>query len=200
MASSALKPLVNKGIAPIARFLLAIGLTPNAVTIIGAIGSITSASYFYAQGDLVVGSLLVTFFTLSDLFDGAMARMSDRGASTWGGFLDSTLDRLTDAAILAGMIIYFVRSDDRLAYLAIVALILGFLIPYIRAKAESFDINCSVGVAERTERLILAVAGIGLSGLGVPYIAAVSLWSLVALSAVTVVQRIVVIHKGLALS
>lgn len=198
MASSALKPAINRVITPIAQFMLNIGFTPNSITIIGAIGSIVSASYFYAQGELVLGSLLVGFFTLSDLFDGAMARISDAGPSAWGGFLDSTLDRATDAAILGGAIIYFIRHDDRLAYLAVIALVLGFLIPYIRAKAESFDIACTVGVAERTERLILTVAGIGVSGLGVPYIAGISLWVLVILSAITVAQRVRVIHQGLS--
>jgi CDP-diacylglycerol---glycerol-3-phosphate 3-phosphatidyltransferase len=104
MLSASLKPAVTRAINPIARGALAIGLTPNAVTFIGAIGLVTSALYFYPKGELFfIGTLVISFFALSDLFDGAMARISHKGASAWGGFLDSTIDRITDSAILVGL-------------------------------------------------------------------------------------------------
>jgi CDP-diacylglycerol--glycerol-3-phosphate 3-phosphatidyltransferase len=198
MISSALKPAVTRLINPLARTALRVGLTPNSVTILGALGLIISAAYFYSNEQYFVGTLVVTFFVLSDLFDGAMARISDKGATAWGGFLDSTIDRVTDSAIVISLALPLIRNEDVLAYPAIVALVTGVLIPYIRAKAESFDIACSVGITERTERLIIILVAAGFHGLGVPYILAIGIWSLAILGLVTVFQRLQVVRKGLA--
>ena len=198
MISSALKPAVTRLINPLARAALRVGLTPNSVTILGALGLIISATYFYSKEEYFVGTLVVTFFVLSDLFDGAMARISEKGATSWGGFLDSTIDRVTDSAIVISLALPLIRNEDVLAYPAIVALVTGVLIPYIRAKAESFNIACSVGITERTERLIIILVAAGFHGLGVPYILAIGIWSLAILGLVTVFQRLQVVRKGLA--
>jgi CDP-diacylglycerol--glycerol-3-phosphate 3-phosphatidyltransferase len=198
MISSALKPAVTRLINPLARTALRVGLTPNSVTILGALGLIISAAYFYSNEQYFVGTLVVTFFVLSDLFDGAMARISEKGATAWGGFLDSTIDRVTDSAIVISLALPLIRNEDVLAYPAIVALVTGVLIPYIRAKAESFNIACSVGITERTERLIIILVAAGFHGLGVPYILAIGIWSLAILGLVTVLQRLQVVRKGLA--
>jgi CDP-diacylglycerol--glycerol-3-phosphate 3-phosphatidyltransferase len=198
MISSALKPAVTRLINPLARAALRVGLTPNSVTILGALGLIISASYFYSNEQYFVGTLVVTFFVLSDLFDGAMARISDKGATSWGGFLDSTIDRVTDSAIVISLALPLIRNEDVLAYPAIVALVTGVLIPYIRAKAESFNIACSVGITERTERLVIILVAAGFHGLGVPYILAIGIWTLAVLGLVTVFQRLQVVRKGLA--
>jgi CDP-diacylglycerol--glycerol-3-phosphate 3-phosphatidyltransferase len=161
MLSASLKPAVTRAINPIARGALRIGLTPNAVTFIGAFGLVASALYFYPRGEFFVGTLVISFFALSDLFDGAMARISHKGASAWGGFLDSTIDRITDSAILVGLTLFLVKESDPLTSVVICALVFGSLVPYIRAKAESMQINCSGGIAERTERLIISLTAIG---------------------------------------
>jgi CDP-diacylglycerol--glycerol-3-phosphate 3-phosphatidyltransferase len=197
MISSALKPFVTRLINPVARFALRCGLTPNAVTLIGATGVVLSAAYFYSTERYFVGTLVITLFIFSDLFDGAMARISQKGASAWGGFLDSTIDRITDSAIVISVLISLVRNDDPLSYVVIVTLVSGILIPYIRAKAESFNIACSVGIAERTERLIVSLTAIGFHGLGVPYALAIGFWILAVLGVVTVIQRMLVVRKGL---
>ena len=197
MLSASLKPAVTRAINPIARGALAIGLTPNAVTFIGAIGLLTSALYFYPKGDFFIGTLVISFFALSDLFDGAMARISHKGASAWGGFLDSTIDRLTDSAILVGLTLYLVDADDSLTAVVIGALVFGSLVPYIRAKAESMQISCSGGIAERTERLIISLTAIGLEGLGVPFALAIGIWLLLVLAVVTVIQRILIVKAAL---
>ncbi len=197
MLSASLKPAVTRAINPIARGALAIGLTPNAVTFIGALGLVTSALYFYPKGDFFIGTLVISFFALSDLFDGAMARISYKGASAWGGFLDSTIDRITDSAILVGLTLYLVDADDPLTAVVIGALVFGSLVPYIRAKAESMQIACSGGIAERTERLIISLTAIGLEGLGVPYALAIGIWLLLALAIVTVIQRILIVKAAL---
>lgn len=198
MVSSAFKPAVNKFIEPFARLAIKAGVTPNAVTLGGTMGTALSALYFYPKGDLFIGTLFIVFFALSDLFDGAIARLSEKGASAWGGFLDSTCDRVTDSVILGSLTIYCILEDQAIYPVIIVTLVLGFLVPYIRAKAEAFGISCTVGIAERTERLIIALTAIGFHGLGIPYILPVLMWALLALSAITVVQRIVVVYRGLA--
>jgi len=198
MISSALKPAVTRLINPLARAALRVGLTPNSVTILGALGLIISAAYFYSNEEYFVGTLVITVFALSDLFDGAMARISEKGATSWGGFLDSTIDRVTDSAIVISLALPLIRNEDLLAYPAVIALVTGVLIPYIRAKAESFDIACSVGITERTERLIIILVAAGFHGLGVPYILAVGIWTLAILGLVTVIQRLQVVRKGLA--
>ncbi len=198
MVSSAFKPAITRVIEPIARLAVRAQITPNTVTLIGTLGTVLSAIYFYPKGELFIGTLFICFFALSDLFDGAIARLSEQGASAWGGFLDSTCDRITDAAILGSLAVYCILEDSDLYLVAIAAIVTGFLVPYIRAKAESFGIACTVGIAERTERIILALTGIGFHGLGVPYILAITLWLLFALSAITVIQRIAVVRRGLA--
>jgi CDP-diacylglycerol--glycerol-3-phosphate 3-phosphatidyltransferase len=113
MVSSAFKPAVNRVIEPIARLAIKAKISPDAVTLFGTFGTIISALYFYPRGDLFIGTLFISVFALSDLFDGAIARLSKRGASAWGGFLDSTCDRVTDSAILGGVAIYCVLESLR---------------------------------------------------------------------------------------
>jgi len=196
MLSRSLKPAVTRLITPVAASALRIGITPNAVTWVGAVGVIASALFFYPRGDFFLGTAVISFFALSDLFDGTMARISKAGASKWGSFLDSTIDRVTDSAILLGVSIYLINNDDQLSFVVIATLVTGMLVPYIRAKAESFGVECSGGIAERTERLIMAMSAIALDGLGVPYVLAGGMWLLAGLGAVTVVQRMLTVRKA----
>jgi len=197
MLSASLKPAVTRAINPIARGALRLGLTPNAVTATGALGLIVSALYFYPHQEFFWGTIAISLFALSDLFDGAMARISQKGASRWGGFLDSTIDRITDSAIMVGLTIALIDSDDRLAPIALAALVAGGLVSYVRAKAEALNIQCSGGLAERTERLILTLSAIGLDGLGVPYALTIGIWLLLFLANVTVVQRILIVKAAI---
>lgn len=197
MLSARLKPAVTKVITPVASFALRIGITPNVVTWVGAIGVVVSSLYFYPRGDFFVGTLIICVMALSDLFDGTMARLSSSGSSRWGGFLDSTIDRITDSAILLGVSLYLINQSDPLAYVAIATLVTGLLVPYIRAKAESFGIACSGGIAERTERLIISLAAIGFDGLGVPYVLAVGMWLLAILGVFTVAQRMLIVKRAI---
>ncbi len=197
MLSASLKPAVTRAINPIARGALRVGLTPNSVTATGAIGLVVSALYFYPRQEFFWGTIVISLFALSDLFDGAMARISQKGASKWGGFLDSTIDRVTDSAIMVGLILALMNSDDPLAPIALVALVSGGLVPYIRARAEAHGIECSGGIAERTERLILVLTAIGLDGLGVPYALTIGIWALLILTIVTVVQRVLIVKAAL---
>ena len=197
MISGAFKPKVTRFITPVATFALRIGVTPNAVTWVGAIGVVTSSLYFYPRGDFFLGTAIIFIFALSDLFDGTMARISKTGASRWGEFLDSTIDRITDSSILIGVTIYLIAVSDPLASVVLVNLATGMLVPYIRAKAESFGIACTGGIAGRPERLMLAMSAIALDGLGVPYLLAGGMWLLAILGLVTVVQRMAIVKRAL---
>jgi len=197
MIQNRFKAPVTALITPSCRFLLRIGITANWLTFIGAIGSSISALYFFSRGDFFLGTILVSLFALSDLFDGTMARLSELGTTKWGALIDSTLDRVTDAAIYAGVISYAISSDNtNLALLALLALIAGALIPYIRAKAESLGIACSVGIAERAERLIIILTATGLYGLGVNIALVGGLLLINILGLITIVQRLLVVSRS----
>ena len=197
MIQNRFKAPVTALITPSCRFLLRIGITANWLTFIGAIGSSISALYFFSKGDFFLGTILVSLFALSDLFDGTMARLSELGTTKWGALIDSTLDRVTDAAIYAGVISYAISSDNaNLALLALLALITGALIPYIRAKAESLGIACSVGIAERAERLIIILTATGLYGLGVNIALVGGLLLINLLGLITIVQRLLVVSRS----
>jgi CDP-diacylglycerol--glycerol-3-phosphate 3-phosphatidyltransferase len=182
-----------------AKAALKLGITANAVTIAGAIGSWAASLYFFTTGKFFVGTLVITVLVLSDLFDGTMARLSGDQPSKFGALLDSTLDRVTDAILLISLLLWAL-SDlaqlknssatlDRLILLILIALLTGFLISYIKAKAESLDIACEVGIAERSERLIVLLVATGLYGLGVGLALEIGLWILVLINLITVFQR-----------
>ena len=196
MLSARLKPAVTRVITPVAAVALRMGITPNAVTWTGAIAVVTSALYFYPKGEFLIGTVIICVMALSDLFDGTMARLSQKGSSKWGGFLDSTIDRITDSAILVGISIYLIDKEDPLVIVVMVTLVTGILVPYIRAKAESFGIECSGGIAERTERLIISLAAIGFEGLGIPYTLSIGMWLLALLGTYTVLQRMLIVKRA----
>jgi len=182
-----------------ARFLLRIGVGPDAVTVVGTLGVAAGALGFYPRGELLVGTLVITAFVFSDSLDGTMARLSGR-TGTWGAFLDSTLDRIGDATIFCGLVLWFLGdgADLLLGSLALAALVGGFLVSYARARAEGLGASAGGGILERAERLAIVLVGAGLSGLGVPYVLAVALWVVAIGSWVTVLQRVLAVRRSLA--
>jgi CDP-diacylglycerol---glycerol-3-phosphate 3-phosphatidyltransferase len=190
------RPAVAKVVAPVVRGLARAGVTPDLVTITGTLVAVLAAVFLIGNGVLFWGAFAVTLAVLLDLLDGALARARG-GGSVWGAVLDSTGDRAADAAIFGALVWWFSgRGDDRLlVLLALLCLVLGVLTSYIKARAEGVGVSCNVGVVERTERLILVLTGTGLTGLGVPYAVHVALWVLLVGSAVTVVQRVLVVRR-----
>jgi CDP-diacylglycerol--glycerol-3-phosphate 3-phosphatidyltransferase/CDP-diacylglycerol--inositol 3-phosphatidyltransferase len=187
----------TKVVTPVARLLLRLGVSPDAVTLVGTLGVVFGALFFFPRGDLLVGVLFITAFVFSDLIDGTMARMSG-SSSKWGAFLDSTLDRLGDAAIFGGLAMYYVGPGDdaRLAALAIYCLVMGSVTSYARARAESLGMEAKGGVAERADRLVAILVMTGLAGLfDVPVLIPVTLGLLAVASTVTVVQRILTVRR-----
>ncbi|WP_066291723.1 phosphatidylinositol phosphate synthase [Arthrobacter sp. B6] len=182
---------------PLARWLLKIGISPDAVTVVGTLGVVSGALVFYPLGQLWWGTLFITAFVFSDVLDGIMARMRDTGGR-WGNFLDSTLDRIADGALFAGLAIWFFTggADLVIAVGAMVCLVLGMVVSYARAKAESLGFSANVGIAERAERLVSVLVVTGFTGLGLPHIVLqVTLAVLAVASLVTVIQRVVSVRR-----
>lgn len=181
---------------PIARALLRWGVSPDVVTLVGTLGVCVGALAFYPRGQLWWGTLFIAVFVFTDLIDGTMARLSDR-SSPWGAFLDSTMDRVGDAAIFGGLILYFTGRVDRPldAYLALLCLVLGFLTSYTKARAESLGLRCGGGIAERADRLAVTLVTTGFCGLFLPlWVLTVVLALLALASLVTVGQRMAMVH------
>lgn len=188
---------------PVINLLLRWGVSPDAVTLVGTLGVVAGALIFFPQGQLFVGVLVITLFVFSDLIDGTMARRSGR-VSPFGAFLDSTLDRLGDAAIFGGLAMYFVGPGDNdwLAALAIYCLTMGSVTSYARARAESLGFDAKVGIAERADRLVSILVITGLAdlvnrlGAGEKALWAIpiTLALLAVASTVTVVQRILTVR------
>ena len=196
MLQRSLRDPVAKIISPIVRLLVKMGVSANIISTIGGLGSIASALYFFPKGDFFIGVIFVTLFVLSDLFDGAVARASNKGESKWGALLDSTLDRFSDAAIFIGALLFYIESSDPLVVVILVAVSASFMVSYIKARAESLSIACNGGVAERSERLIIVLVAFGLHGLGVDYVMAIGLWTVALLSLFTVYQRMMIVYKA----
>lgn len=186
---------VGKALDPLGRRLAAARVTPNTVTVIGTIGSVAAALVCFPLHLFFVGTLIIWAFVMLDMVDGAVARAGGT-VSPFGGVLDSTCDRLADAAVFGALAWYFGRHEQRWLLLAgLLCLVLGSLTSYIRSRAEAAGMNAAVGIAERAERLIVVLVGTGLDGLGVPFVLAIALWVLVAASTVTVGQRMTTVYR-----
>lgn len=182
---------------PLARLLLRWGVTPDAVTIAGTVGVAGGALVFYPLGQLFWGTLFITLFVFSDVLDGIMARMRGTGGA-WGSFLDSTLDRVADGAIFAGVAIWFFTggADPAIAVAALACLVLGMLVSYARAKAESLGFEANVGIAERAERLVSVLVVTGLTGLGLHEGFLLAVLGILGLaSLVTIYQRMYAVRR-----
>ncbi|WP_084703908.1 phosphatidylinositol phosphate synthase [Phaeacidiphilus oryzae] len=197
----------TKVLNPFAAFLLRLGVSPDAVTLVGTAGVVVGALCFYPRGSFFWGTIIITLFIFSDLVDGNMARQSGR-TSKFGAFLDSTLDRVGDAVIFGGIAMWYAGkgNDDLYAALAIFCLASGQVVSYTKARAESVGLKCDVnGVVERAERLVIGLFAIGFTGLhrdfGVPVLGwalPIGLWLISVGSLVTVLQRMLTVRREAA--
>lgn len=189
---------VSRVLTPVAKLLTKMGISPDVVTVIGTLGVCVGALVFFPRGELLIGVLFITAFVFSDLVDGLMARMHEDRASSWGAFLDSTLDRFGDAAVFAGLAVwYFQGGDDRLmAWLALAGLVLGSIVSYVRARAEGLGLRADVGIAERADRLVATLVTTGFVGLGLPEVVLKVVLALVAVASfVTILQRVLLVRR-----
>ncbi len=197
---------------PIAILLGKLGLTPNALTIVGFLGTCLAAVAAASQAWVLAG-VLVLVFGIFDLFDGALARATGQ-ASRFGAFLDSTLDRTGESLVFAGVAYGLLQQSYWIAAgLALLALVFVPVVTYTRAKAEALGVHGEVGIAPRPERLVVLSTGLILGGVGgvcgafdCQYFHESSLGNLplgIALgiilvtSAITVIQRILHVRQQL---
>jgi CDP-diacylglycerol--glycerol-3-phosphate 3-phosphatidyltransferase len=191
------RALFTRLLTPVALLLLRAGVSPDIVTLVGTLGVVVGALAFYPTGHLLAGTLVIVAFVFSDTVDGIMARKSGV-SSQWGAYLDSTLDRVGDAAVFSGLVLWYAGGgDDRLtAVLALACLTLGSIVSYAKARAEGLGMTANVGIAERADRLVAVLVAAGFVGLGVPRVLlTVVLGVLAVASLITVVQRILEVRR-----
>jgi len=209
MLNKLLRPTFDRLVKPVAMGLGRLGFGPNSLTVMGFLVAAT-ACWLIAQGRLFAGGITLFASGAFDLFDGALAKGTGR-VSKAGAFLDSTLDRLSDGLLFGAIAWYFIDTFSRGVFrqpiqgyhllgvsvpvarlgfgLAVAALVLGYLVSYIKARAQSLDFSCDVGLAERGERILIPILGLIFGGL-IP-----ALMLLVLLSALTALQRFLWVFK-----
>ena len=209
LVSTAARNRIRGGAVPIATALGRLGLTPNGLTVLGFVGTCAAAVAAGLQSWLLAGVLVLTF-GIFDMFDGALARATGR-TSKFGAFLDSTLDRTGESLVLAGVAFGAAAAGHAaVAGLAAVAIAFASGVTYARAKAELLGVRGDVGVAPRPERLVILAVGLVLAALpwsetrtATAGLASGNTWLAIALgfiailSAITVLQRILVVRRQL---
>ncbi|GAA2498155.1 phosphatidylinositol phosphate synthase [Winogradskya humida] len=190
------RAVVSYGVNPISRFLLRIGVTPNAVTVAGTVGVLFGA-WLGSQGELLWGTIVVTAFALTDALDGTMARMRG-GGGHFGALLDSSMDRIADGAVFGAVVYYMASEGNPFGGLvaALVCLVGGQVVSYVKARAQSLGLNADVGIAERLERLLILGVGGLLGSAGLEWGLPAALWVLAVLSVITVFQRLIHASKS----
>ena len=192
-----LRPAMTRLFTPVGKVLARTPITPNAITVIGTVGVAGGALGLFPIGELFPGAFTCTIFVFLDMLDGVLARMKGT-TGTWGAFLDSTMDRIADAGIFSGLVIWFMLGgrNPLLAGVSLFCLVAGNLVSYVKARAEGLGLRCDVGLIERPERMVISLVAVGVSGLGVPYILNVGLWALAVGSAFTFWQRVHAVYKA----
>lgn len=186
--------LAHRLTSPIVAMLSKSGITPNILTLANLALNIGAASVI-ATGHFLLGGALILVAGVFDLLDGALARATKR-TTKFGAVLDSTVDRISEAATLCGLLVWYVHQEDAtLEIVLILAVLIGsFLVSYIRARAEGLGWQCQVGLFTRAERVIVLAVGLLVSRIFV-YGVFVALCILAVFVFVTVVQRLVYVWK-----
>lgn len=168
---------------PIAQLISRTGISPNVVTLLGAVFNL-GVAWVLAQGYLRIGGVLVPLVSLLDALDGTLARLTGK-RSRFGAFLDSILDRFSEAILYLGLLIFYTRLGSRQEIILIYATIVGSLmVSYARARAEGLGLDCKVGLLTRLERIVILTAALLLAQMSI------ALWVLAILTNFTALQRI----------
>ena len=176
-------------IEPIARALAWLGIPPNVVTVIGFVLSI-GVGVILALGHIRWGGVCIILAAIFDALDGTLARIVGR-TSRFGAFLDSTMDRFSEAVIFLGLLTWYTRLGARREILLIYATIVGSLmVSYTRARAEGLGLDCKVGILTRMERTIVLTAGLLLNQV------LIALWVMAIMTNFTALQRMVYVWRA----
>lgn len=197
MLASRLRGPINKVARPLGKAVGKTGVSANTLTVAGVF-FVALGVWIYLEGHPMFGAVVVGVGGVLDLIDGAVAKATHT-ESVFGAFLDSTTDRISDGILFSGLVYYIARhgpgwsslglSTSQAVAIGLGVLVLGFLTPYLKGKAESLGFKCDVGIAERGERVLIGAVGFGLS-LTVP-----ALVILFLLSLITVIQRYVAVYR-----
>jgi len=184
-------------LAPLARGLHRVGITANAVTVIGVLITV-AGSVLLATARPLPALIVLLAGALSDTLDGQLAKAAG-GGTRFGAFLDSTLDRVSDAAFACGVAALGAALGDALLFWsALVGLVASFLVSYVRAKAESMGTTAAVGLMPREVRLTVLLVGIGVWGvLGLYQLFVAAVAAVALLSVITLCQRIAFVARDL---
>jgi CDP-diacylglycerol--glycerol-3-phosphate 3-phosphatidyltransferase len=176
-------------LVPIASFVQLTGISPNVVTVVGFCLA-TVAAVFIAQGQFLTGGIVLLISGIFDALDGTLARVAGR-VSRYGAFLDSTIDRYSEAVLCLGLLIYYNRLGNQTEVILVYLTIIGsLLVSYTRARAEGIGISCKVGIFTRAERWITLSLGLLLNQM------VIALWVLAVLSNLTALQRIYAVWRS----
>ena len=191
---SRLRPTVGKMLSDTpARLMAAARISPNALTLMGLALNIFTA-WLLATGHLFIGGFMVLFSGWFDMLDGALARMTT-GPTRFGGMLDSTVDRLSEAALYLGLILFYTDRQDTLEVSLVYSAIIGsILVSYTRAKAEGLGFKGEKGLFARPERLVLLTIGLLLTEVNMDALTIV-LWVLAAGANLTAFQRLLYVFQ-----
>ena len=186
-------------IDPVANWLVKRGVHPNTITVIGTLCTVVGG-IIYATGHIRTGGFFLGITALFDVLDGTVARRSNK-SSTFGAFLDSTLDRLADGFVLGGIAVFYATSRIHgsvpLMVTALLGLVGAFLTSYTRARAESLGLDAKVGLLQRPERVVLLSAPQALFGLVLDgWVLAIIIVILSVTAWITVIQRVAYVHTA----
>lgn len=185
-------------VEPVAKLFAKLGISPNAVTVLGAIITVAIAVILIPTGHLLAAALLSGLFAAFDMVDGTMARLRG-GGTRYGATLDATCDRLTDGALFAAItwwLVYVHEAHPSAVAASMVVLITSQVISYVKARAEASGFNVVGGLIERPERLIIGLVGVGLQGCGLAHSIEIAVWILALGSVFTVVQRLLMVAQA----
>jgi CDP-diacylglycerol--glycerol-3-phosphate 3-phosphatidyltransferase len=178
---------------PVVRPLARLGVTPNMLTVLGVLGN-AGAGALAANGEFLWAGIVVLVASALDMFDGALARATGR-ATPFGSAFDATMDRVSEAAVFFGLLIYFTdRSDVQEEVLLIfVAVVASILVSYVRARAEILGLKLREGAFTRFERVALIGIGLIAHDVSGENVITPVLWVLAVLASFTALQRLVIV-------
>ena len=187
-----------KVIDPVANWLVRHGVHPNTITVIGTLCTIAGGT-IYAMGHISIGGWFLGATALFDVLDGTVARRSNK-SSTFGAFLDSTLDRLADGALLGGLAVFYALNPNHhnvpMVVVCLAGLIGAYLTSYIRARAEALGVDAKVGMVQRPERVTLLSAPQAFFGLALNGWVLKIVIVIITMGAwITVIQRIAYVYN-----